>query len=115
MVATPNAETYSAANEHHEREYDAKELQEVLSCAFTTVEVFGLHAPLDLAARPEVRGSEFAVRADAVRQAEGLGSEWLVEDGSEAFDWNTITERSFPISSKSLDTSLDLLAYCRKT
>lgn len=113
IIATPNRHTYPTnENEHHEREYSAEELRDVLSTAFASVEVSGLHAPLELAVRPEVQESEFAVRANAIRP---LHPDWLVEEGSETFEWADITARSFPVSGKSLDTSLDLLAYCRKT
>jgi len=108
VVATPNALTYGAENEHHEREYDAEALREVLLGTFPSVEVIGLHAPLDLAVRPEVRGSEFEARLS------GLPTEALPEAGSESFSWDAILPEHFPVSARGLETCLDLLAVCRK-
>ena len=125
MVATPNRLTYSPNGLHnafHVREYDARELEALLASYFQEVELTGLHAGLDLALRPEVQDYEFSARIKALRAAlrnapEELRSfvgEWLVEDGFEGFDANVVGPHSFPISAKSIDTSLDLLAVCRK-
>ncbi len=125
VVATPNRLTYSPNGLHnafHVREYDARELESLLASYFQEVEVTGLHAGLDMALRPEVQGYEFSARIKALRAAlssapEELRSfeeEWLVEDGFEGFDANVVGPHSFPISAKSIDTSLDLLTVCQK-
>ena len=125
VVATPNRLTYSPTEMHnpfHVREYDAWELETLLASYFGEVEVVGLHAGLDLALRPEVQDHEFSIRAKALRSAlktapEKLSrfvEEWLVEDGFEGFDAAAVGAHSFPVSVKSINTSLDLLASCRK-
>jgi VIT1/CCC1 family predicted Fe2+/Mn2+ transporter len=93
-----------------------------LGLNFEEVEVTGLHAGLDLALRPEMRDQEFAARIRALRAAlrnapDGLRrfmEGWLVEDGFEFFDPTVVGPHSFPISRRSMHTSLDLLAVCRK-
>lgn len=125
VLATPNRLTYSPKGLHnpfHVREYAAKELKELLAPYFREVEVTGLHAGLDLALRPEVQEHEFSARVRALRAAlssapeklQGFVEEWLVENGFEGFDANVVGPHSFPISAKSIDTSLDLLVACRK-
>jgi SAM-dependent methyltransferase len=125
VVATPNRLTYSPGGLHnafHVREYDAGELRDLLASHFSEVEITGLHASLDLALRPEVRDYEFSARIKALRGAledapqelRRFVDEWLVEDGFEGFDADAVGPNSFPISPKAIDTSLDLLAYCKK-
>lgn len=125
VVATPNRLTYSPDGMHnpfHVREYDARELGALLGSTFGEVEVVGLHAGLDLAPRPEAQSNEFSARAKALRaELEGAPQElrdfvndWLVEDGFEGFDYAAVGPHSFPVSAASIDTSLDLLASCRK-
>jgi 2-polyprenyl-3-methyl-5-hydroxy-6-metoxy-1,4-benzoquinol methylase len=123
VVATPNRLTYSPDGLHnafHVREYDAGELEILLASFFPEVEITGLHAALDLALRPEVQDYEFSARIKALRAAlkdeelQRFMEEWLVEDGFEGFDAEAVGPHSFPISPKSIDTSLDLLATCRK-
>jgi SAM-dependent methyltransferase len=125
VVATPNRLTYSPNGLHnpfHVREYDAGELRDLLVPHFREVEVTGLHAGLDLALRPEVEDYEFSARIKALRSALEEAPEdlrrflegWLVEDGFEGFDADAVGPHSFPISPKSIDTSLDLLASCKK-
>lgn len=125
VVATPNRLTYSPSGLHntfHVREYDAGELHDLLASHFREVEITGLHAGLDLALRPEVRDYEFSARIKALRgsledapqELRRFVEEWLVEDGFEGFDAEAVGPNSFPISPKSIDTSLDLLAYCKK-
>ena len=123
VVATPNRLTYSPDGLHnafHVREYDAGELEILLATFFPEVEITGLHAALDLALRPEVQDYEFSARIKALRAAlkdeelQRFMEEWLVEDGFEGFDAEAVGPHSFPISPKSIDTSLDLLATCRK-
>jgi SAM-dependent methyltransferase len=122
VVATPNRLTYSPEGLHnafHVREYDAGELQALLAAFFRDVEITGLHAGLDLALRPEVQDYEFSARIKVLRAAlkdEELRRfmvQWLVEDGFEGFDASVLGPHSFPISPKSIVTSLDLLAACR--
>lgn len=125
VAATPNRLTYSPNGLHnvfHVREYDARELEALLALYFPEVEITGLHAGLDLAHRPEIRDYEFSARIKALREAledapedlRGFVEDWLVEDGFEGFDAAVVGPHSFPISPKSIDTSLDLLAACRK-
>jgi SAM-dependent methyltransferase len=125
VVATPNRLTYSPSGLHnvfHVREYDARELEALLASFFPEVEITGLHAGLDLALRPEVQNYEFSARIKALRAAlkdtpeelRGFVEEWLIEDSFEGFDANVVGPHSFPINPKSIDTSLDLLAACRK-
>ena len=125
VVATPNKLTYSPKGLHnpfHLREYDARELEALLASYFREVEVTGLHAGLDLALRSEAQEYEFSARIRALRAAlssapeelQDFVEEWLIEDGFEGFDANIVGPHSFPISAKSIDTSLDLLAACRK-
>lgn len=125
VVATPNRLTYSPNGLHnifHVREYDPEELRALLSSFFREVEITGLHAGLDLALRPEVQDYEFGARVKALRNAlsdapeelKGFVEEWLVEEGFEGFNPSVVGPHSFPISPKSMDTSLDLLAACRK-
>ena len=123
VVATPNRLTYSPDGLHnpfHVREYVAEELEALLATFFQEVEITGLHAGLDLALRPEVRDYEFSARIKALRAAlkdeelRKFVEEWLVEDGFEGFDFGAVGPHSFPVSPKSIDTSLDLLAACRK-
>jgi len=123
VVATPNRLTYSPDGLHnafHIREYDQGELEALLTSFFPEVEITGLHAGLDLALRPEVRDYEFSARIKALRAAlkdeelQKFIEEWLVEDGFEGFDASVVGPHSFPISSKSIETSLDLLATCRR-
>ena len=123
VVATPNRLTYSPDGMHnafHVREYDAGELEALLTSFFPEVEITGLHAGLDLALRPEVQDYEFSARIKALRAAlkdeelRRFMEEWLVEDGFEGFNAGVVGPHSFPISPKSMDTSLDLLAACRK-
>lgn len=125
VVATPNRLTYSPNGPHnafHVREYDARELRVLLAPYFPEVEITGLHAGLDLALRPEVRDYEFSARIVALREAledapeelREFVEEWLVEDGFEGFDAGVVGPHSFPVSPRSIDTSLDLLATCRK-
>ena len=52
--------------------------------------------------------------SSAPEELQDFVEEWLVEDGFEGFDANVVGPHSFPISAKSIDTSLDLLAACRK-
>jgi 2-polyprenyl-3-methyl-5-hydroxy-6-metoxy-1,4-benzoquinol methylase len=125
VVATPNKLTYSPKGIHnafHAREYDARELKTLLASYFQEVDITGLHAGLDLALRPEVQDYEFGARVKALRAAlkdapeelQSFVEEWLVEDGFEGFDAGVVSPHSFPISAKSIDTSLDLLAACQK-
>lgn len=123
VVATPNRLTYSPDGMHnafHVREYDAGELEALLTSFFPEVEITGLHAGLDLALRPEVQDYEFSARIKALRAAlkdeelRRFMEEWLVEDGFEGFNAGVVGPHSFPISPKSMNTSLDLLAACRK-
>jgi SAM-dependent methyltransferase len=123
VVVTPNRLTYSPDGPHnafHVREYDAGELEALLTSFFPEVEITGLHAGLDLALRPEVQDYEFSARIKALRAAlkdeelREFMEEWLVEDGFESFNAKAVGPHSFPISSKSINTSLDLLAACRK-
>jgi SAM-dependent methyltransferase len=123
VVATPNRLTYSPDGLHnvfHVREYDPGELEALLAAFFRVVEITGLHAGLDLALRPEVQDYEFSARIKALRTAlkdeevRRFIEEWLVEDGFEGFDASVVGPHSFPISPKSIATSLDLLATCRK-
>ncbi len=126
-VATPNRLTYSpdgSINPFHTREYDARELEQLLSGSFEEIEVTGLHAGLDLALASGVTKhfGEYGARVEALRRAlreapEGVRrfvEEWLVEDGMENFNFGAVGLHSFPISQKSIDTSLDLLASCIK-
>lgn len=126
IVATPNRFTYSPSGLHnpfHVREYDARELEALLTSFFAEVEITGLHAGLDLALRPEVRDYEFSARIKALRTAlenvpeelRKFVEEWLVEDGFDGFNASVVGPHSFPINPKSIDTSLDLLTACRKT
>lgn len=123
VVATPNRLTYSPDGLHnafHVREYAADELEDLLASFFPEVEITGLHAGLDLALRPEVRDYEFSARINALHAAlkdeelQRFIDEWLVEDGFEGFDAGVVGPHSFPISPKSIETSLDLLAICRR-
>lgn len=125
VVATPNRLTYSPNglhNEFHVREYEAEELRSLLASFFQKVEVTGLHAGLDLALRPEVQDYEFSARIKALQdvlenapeELRRFVNEWLVEDGFEGFDADFVGSHSFPVSPKSMDTSLDLIASCRK-
>jgi SAM-dependent methyltransferase len=123
VVATPNRLTYSPQGLHnpfHVREYEAGELKALLASFFREVEITGLHAGLDLALHPQVRDYEFSARIKALRAAlaneelQRFIEEWLVEDGFEGFDASAVGPHSFPISPKSIDTSLDLLAACRR-
>lgn len=126
VVATPNRLTYSPNGLHnafHVKEYDARELEALLASYFPEVEISGLHSGLDLALRPEVRDYEFSARIKALMYKlqdapQGLRTfveEWLVEDGFEGFDAGAVGPHSFPISPKSMDTALDLLATCRNS
>jgi SAM-dependent methyltransferase len=123
VVATPNRLTYSPNGLHntfHVREYDPGELEALLAAFFREVEITGLHSGLDLALRPEVRDYEFSARIKALRAAlkdeelQRFVEVWLVEDGFEGFNAGVVGPHSFPISPKSIETSLDLLAACRK-
>lgn len=125
VVATPNRLTYSPDGLHnpfHVREYDAGGLEALLASFFHEVEIVGLHAGLDLAFRPEAQNSEFGARVrslrtaleDAPEELRRFVDEWLVEDGFEAFRAKAVGPHSFPISPKSIDTSLDLLATCKR-
>lgn len=125
VVATPNRLTYSPnglQNPFHIREYDVRELRALLAAYFEKVEIVGLHAGLDLAFRPEAAKNEFSARvtalqsalSDAPEELRQFMDEWLVEDSFEGFRPGAVGPHSFPISSKSIDTSLDLLASCRK-
>jgi SAM-dependent methyltransferase len=125
VVATPNRLTYSPNGLHnnfHVREYDAADLEALLGSYFWEVEVTGLHAGLDLALRPEARDYEFSARIKALRAAledapedlKTFVNEWLVEDGFDGFDADAVGPHSFPISRNAIDTSLDLLASCRR-
>lgn len=125
VIATPNRLTYSPdglQNPFHVREYDARELSSLLASYFEKVEIVGLHAGLDLAFRPEAAKNEFSARVKALQAALGDASEelrrffdeWLVEENFDGFNPRTVGPHSFPISPKSVDTSLDLLATCRK-
>lgn len=122
-VATPNRLTYSpdgSINPFHTKEYDARELDQLLAGSFEEVEVTGLHAGLDLALAPGVTDhfKEYGARVEALREAlreapenvRRFAEEWLVEDGFESFNFGAVGLHSFPISPKSIDTSLDLLA-----
>lgn len=122
-VATPNRLTYSpdgSINPFHTKEYDARELEQLLAGSFEKVAVTGLHAGLDLALAPGVTRhfKEYGVRVEALREALGetpeevrrFVEEWLVEDGFESFNFGAVGLHSFPISPKSIDTSLDLIA-----
>lgn len=125
VVATPNRLTYSPnglQNPFHVREYDARELNSLLASYFEKVEIVGLHAGLDLAFRPEAADNEFSARVkalhhalrDAPEELRQFMDEWLVEDGFKGFRAGAVGPHSFPVSSKSIDSSLDLLASCRK-
>lgn len=125
IVATPNRVTYSPEGMHniyHVREYSAEELEILLATFFPETRVNGLHAGLDLALRPEVAQREYGARIRALRAAlenapqelRDFIDEWLVEDGFADFDPAVVGPHSFPISPKSIETSLDLLAVCRK-
>lgn len=124
IVATPNRLTYSPDGLHnpfHVKEYDARELESLLRSFFAEVEIVGLHAGLDLAFHPKAKNNEFGARVKALRTAlEGAPElrqfmeEWLVEENFEGFNARSVGPHSFPVGPKSLDTSLDLLASCRK-
>lgn len=125
IVATPNRLTYSPNGLHnpfHVREYDAKELASLLRLFFREVETVGLHAGLDLAFRPEAKNNEFSARTEALRSAledvpeqlRQFMEDWLVEKDFDGFDTGSVGPHSFPVSPRSLDTSLDLIANCRK-
>lgn len=122
-VATPNRLTYSPEgkiNPFHTQEYDARELERLLAESFEEVEVTGLHAGLDLALAPGVTKHfhEYGARVEALREAleeapedvRRFVEEWLIEDGFESFNFGAVGLHSFPISPKSINTSLDLLA-----
>lgn len=124
-VATPNRLTYSpdgSINPFHTKEYDARELEQLLADSFEEVEVTGLHAGLDLALAPGVTDHfhEYGARVAALREAlrdapesvRRFAEDWLVEDGFESFNFGAVGLHSFPVSAKSIDTSLDLLATC---
>jgi ubiquinone/menaquinone biosynthesis C-methylase UbiE len=122
-VATPNRLTYSPdgkINPFHTREYDARELEQLLAGYFEEIRVTGLHAGLDLALAPGVTDHfhEYGARVEALREAlheapenvRRFVEEWLVEDGFESFNFGAVGLHSFPVSPKSIDTSLDLLS-----
>lgn len=126
-VATPNRLTYSPGgkiNPFHTQEYDARELEQLLAGSFEEVEVTGLHAGLDLSLAPGVTTHfhEYGARVEALREAlreapedvRQFVEEWLVEDGFESFNFGAVGLHSFPVSPKSIDTSLDLIATCTK-
>ena len=126
VVATPNRLTYSPNGIHnrfHVKEYDARELGTLLATVFGEVEVVGLHAGLDLALHPGRKTTNSrSVRRRFDSILEGVPPElratiedWLVEDGFDGFDFEALGPHSFPVSAKSVDTSLDLLATCRKS